>query len=62
MLLERARASLDARRGRARGRSRPKNFLCSDLQEAGAALQEITGKRTTDDLLRHIFERFCIGK
>jgi tRNA modification GTPase len=37
-------------------------FLLADLQEAAAALQEITGKRTTDDLLRHIFERFCIGK
>lgn len=37
-------------------------FPLLDLQEASAALQEITGKRTTDDLLRHIFERFCIGK
>ena len=24
--------------------------------------KEITGRKTTDDLLRHIFERFCIGK
>jgi tRNA modification GTPase len=37
-------------------------FILADLQEAGAALQEITGKRTTDDLLAHIFSRFCIGK
>ena len=37
-------------------------FPLLDLQEAGAALQEITGRKTTDDLLRHIFERFCIGK
>ena len=37
-------------------------FVLSDLQEASAALQEITGRRTTDDLLAHIFERFCIGK
>ncbi|MEY4095390.1 MAG: hypothetical protein RLZZ53_2589 [Acidobacteriota bacterium] len=37
-------------------------FPLLDLQEASAALQEITGKRTSDDLLRHIFERFCIGK
>ena len=37
-------------------------FPLLDLQEASAALQEITGQRTTDDLLRHIFERFCIGK
>jgi tRNA modification GTPase len=37
-------------------------FILADLQEASSYLQEITGKRTTDDLLRHIFERFCIGK
>jgi tRNA modification GTPase len=37
-------------------------FILADLQEAGAALQEITGQRTTDDLLAHIFSRFCIGK
>ena len=36
--------------------------MLADLQEASAALQEITGRRTTDDLLAHIFERFCIGK
>ena len=27
-----------------------------------AALEEVTGKRTSEDLLRHIFSRFCIGK
>jgi tRNA modification GTPase len=37
-------------------------FILADLQEAAAALQEITGQRTTDDLLAHIFARFCIGK
>jgi tRNA modification GTPase len=37
-------------------------FILADLQEAAAALQEITGQRTTDDLLTHIFSRFCIGK
>jgi len=37
-------------------------FPLLDLQEAAHALQEITGQRTSDDLLRHIFERFCIGK
>jgi len=58
-LLERARDAL----GRARDAgSASEEFLLADLQEAAASLQEITGKRTTDDLLRHIFERFCIGK
>lgn len=37
-------------------------FVLADLQDASAALQEITGQRTTDDLLAHIFARFCIGK
>jgi tRNA modification GTPase len=37
-------------------------FILADLQEAASALQEITGQRTTDDLLAHIFARFCIGK
>jgi tRNA modification GTPase len=42
--------------------SLPEEFLLSDLQEAAAFLQETTGKRTSDDRLRHIFERFCVGK
>lgn len=33
-----------------------------DLHEARACLEEITGRRTIDDLLRHIFATFCIGK
>jgi tRNA modification GTPase len=40
----------------------PEEFLLTDLQQARAAFEEITGRRTTDDLLNHIFERFCIGK
>ena len=61
MLLERARESL-ARAASALESEVSEEFPLLDLQEAGAALQEITGKRTADDLLRHIFERFCIGK
>jgi tRNA modification GTPase len=37
-------------------------FILADLQDAAERLQEITGRRTTDDLLQHIFERFCLGK
>jgi len=33
-----------------------------DLGRARAALEEIVGRRTTEDLLTHIFSRFCIGK
>jgi tRNA modification GTPase len=61
MLLQRARAALlqatDALEG-----SISEEFPLLDLQEAGHALQEITGRRTTDDLLEHIFRNFCIGK
>jgi len=60
-LLERARGSL-ARAAAALESKVSEEFPLLDLQEAGAALQEITGRKTTDDLLRHIFERFCIGK
>jgi tRNA modification GTPase len=40
----------------------PEEFILADLQEARGALEEISGKRVTDDLLAHIFSRFCIGK
>jgi tRNA modification GTPase len=40
----------------------PEEFLLSDLQAAQAALEEVTGRRTTEDLLRHIFAKFCVGK
>ncbi len=55
--LSRALAALDTSSG-----TIPEEFLLADLQEAAAHLQEITGRRSTEDLLRHIFERFCIGK
>jgi tRNA modification GTPase len=61
MLLERARESL-TRAAAALASEVSEEFPLLDLQEASSALQEITGKRTADDLLRHIFERFCIGK
>jgi tRNA modification GTPase len=60
-LLERARESLTRAAGALESEV-SEEFPLLDLQEAGAALQEITGRKTTDDLLRHIFERFCIGK
>ena len=37
-------------------------FVLADLQDARAALEEITGKRAPEELLTHIFTRFCIGK
>ena len=61
VLLASARESL-ARAAAALESRISEEFPLLDLQEAVGALQEITGHKTTDDLLRHIFERFCIGK
>jgi tRNA modification GTPase len=36
--------------------------VLDELGSARRALEEIAGRRTPDDLLRHIFARFCIGK
>jgi tRNA modification GTPase len=55
--LARARAA-----ARAEGGSLPEEFLLADLSEARAAFEEISGRRTPEDLLDHIFSRFCIGK
>jgi tRNA modification GTPase len=63
-LLERARTSLrnalDALE--APGGPVAEEFVLADLHDARASLEEVTGKRTSEDLLRHIFSRFCIGK
>jgi tRNA modification GTPase len=36
--------------------------VLADLASARRALEELTGTRTPDDVLAHIFARFCIGK
>jgi len=62
-LLKRALRHLEQAAGGVSGDSPvPEEFLLSDLQQARAALEEVTGRRTNDDLLHHIFERFCVGK
>jgi tRNA modification GTPase len=40
----------------------PEEFVLSDLQAARSCLDEVVGTRTSDDVLHHIFDRFCIGK
>jgi tRNA modification GTPase len=44
------------------GASLPEEFVLADLQDARTALEEIAGRRVTDDVLAHIFSTFCIGK
>jgi tRNA modification GTPase len=53
----RARANLEEA-----GESASEELVLADLADARGALEEVTGRRTTEDLLRRIFERFCIGK
>ncbi len=59
--LRAARAALAEAAARA-AESTPEEFVLADLQRAQQALEEITGRRTPDDVLALIFERFCIGK
>jgi tRNA modification GTPase len=63
-LLGQARESLARAREAlaAPGGAVAEEFVLTDLQDARAALEEVTGKRTSEDVLRHIFSRFCIGK
>jgi tRNA modification GTPase len=63
-LLERAGEALIRAKQAAVSSERPlpEEFVLVDLQEARGALEEITGRRTSDDVLAHIFGRFCIGK
>ncbi|MGE5814620.1 MAG: tRNA uridine-5-carboxymethylaminomethyl(34) synthesis GTPase MnmE, partial [Acidobacteriota bacterium] len=60
-LLDRAAVSL-ARARDAASIAQPEELVLADLHEARAALEEVTGKRSSDDLLNEIFSRFCIGK
>jgi tRNA modification GTPase len=60
-LLERADAAL-VRAREAAASGAPEELVLADLQDARGALEEVTGARTTDDVLASIFERFCIGK
>ena len=40
----------------------PEEFVLADLQEARVAFEQVNGQRTSDDVLAHIFSRFCVGK
>ena len=61
-LLEQARTSLAAAHAAAAAGATPEEFVLADLQAARARLDEVVGARTSEDVLQHIFERFCIGK
>ena len=63
-LVERAHSALSrARDGLAQpGGCLPEEFVLADLADARTAFEEVSGRRTSEDLLAHIFSRFCIGK
>ena len=60
-LVERAAESLHAALS-ALDAGATEELILTDLGYARRALEELTGRRTPEDLLRHIFERFCVGK
>ncbi len=62
-LVQRAHADLvRARQAASVDGTLSEEFVLADLQNARAALEEVTGRRAPDDLLAHIFSRFCVGK
>lgn len=44
------------------GTALPEELVLHELQEARASLEEICGRRSSEELLHHIFSRFCVGK
>jgi tRNA modification GTPase len=60
-LVARARGALERAAAAARAQT-PEEFVLTDLNEARAALEEVTGARSADDMLAAIFTKFCIGK
>ncbi len=59
---ESLRRALESVRRVESGFDQSPEFLALELDEALAALGEITGETTPDEVLEHIFGAFCIGK
>jgi len=62
LLLDEAGAALERAVQAADGQQMPEEFVLADLHEARHALERVGGAHDPDDLLNHIFARFCIGK
>jgi tRNA modification GTPase len=60
-LIESAREAVDLARA-ALESGATEELLLIDLHEARHRLEEVTGHRGAEDVLRHIFSTFCIGK
>ena len=63
-LVQRAHDALTRARAAALadGGALSEEFVLADLEDARSALEQVNGQRTSEDLLAHIFSRFCIGK
>jgi tRNA modification GTPase len=61
-LLRKAQASLRRARAAADEQGAPEEFVLVDVHQARVHFEEVVGARTSDDVLRHIFDRFCVGK
>ncbi|HMB79569.1 MAG TPA: tRNA uridine-5-carboxymethylaminomethyl(34) synthesis GTPase MnmE [Vicinamibacterales bacterium] len=63
-LVDRAQQALARARAAAcaDGGSLSEEFVLADLTDARAAFEEISGRRAPEELLEHIFSKFCIGK
>lgn len=61
-LLRRAQHSLRRAQAAAGEHGAPEEFVLVDLHQARDHFEEVVGARTNEDVLRHIFDRFCVGK
>ncbi len=60
-LVEEAVRALDVAIQAAEGGA-TEELILAEMGPAREALEAITGRRTADDVLAHIFSRFCVGK
>jgi tRNA modification GTPase len=62
-VLERAAKSLEEAQDALAGLGRaPEELILSHISATRQALEELTGQRTSEDVLNEIFKRFCVGK
>jgi tRNA modification GTPase len=61
-LLRQAQYSLQRAQAAADEHGAPEEFVLVDLHQARGHFEEVVGASTNEDVLRHIFDRFCVGK
>jgi len=61
-LIRRVKSFLESAAAVAESGEPAEEFILSDLHSARAAFDEILGRRTSEDVLQQIFQRFCVGK